>query len=106
MNNDFKERFLIEKNILSTINKIWEINKNYKLGFIENKVELKIYCKNLTNVDLKQILKIIMDDYKEEQKKKLERDNKKERLQREKEAHERWEEGYDWDSDSQSWKRY
>ncbi len=38
MSNDFKEIFIIEKNILLTINKIWEINKNYKLGFIENKI--------------------------------------------------------------------
>lgn len=92
MNNDFKERFLIEKNILLTINKIWEINKTYKLGFIENKVELKMYCKNLMNMELKQILKIIVDDYKEEHKRKTSHDNfikSRERLQREKEE-ENW----------------
>lgn len=92
MNNDFKERFLIEKNILLTINKIWEINKTYKLGFIENKVELKMYCKKLTNIELKQILKIIVDDYKEEHKRKTSHDNfikSRERLQREKEE-ENW----------------
>lgn len=97
MNNNFKERFDIEKNILLTLNKIWEINKMYKLGFIENKVDLKKYCKNLTNIELKQILKIIINDYKEEHNKKIEKDNiikNKEKLQREKELRERDEDNW------------
>lgn len=55
----FRERFNLQGEILKYLVKIWKRNPQHSLGFIENKNELKSYCKGLTNAELQQVLDIV-----------------------------------------------
>ncbi|KAI8059761.1 hypothetical protein BDF21DRAFT_141290 [Thamnidium elegans] len=61
--NTFDERVTLEREILEFITKLWKMDPEYTLGFVDDKNSLRAYCKDLTNAELQQLLDIVVDDY-------------------------------------------